>query len=116
MAEMMTLPFRRGTINAELARFGLVAKSLCTRATVEVQSEVRSVFKDAMVRKTSFPFKFLQPVGGGCKSLFDPHTSSSFEWGARDVVQSAGHGAIYILAEDDLVLPAQVEEPEHFDG
>ena len=37
--------------------------------------------------------------------------SSSFECAAKDVVQSAGCGAIYILAEDDLVLPEQFRLP-----
>lgn len=39
--------------------------------------------------------------------MFDPQTSSSFEWTAKEVAQSAGRGAIYILAEDELVLPDQ---------
>ena len=41
--------------------------------------------------------------------MFDPQTSSSFEWTAKDVVQSAGRGAVYVVAEDDLVLPEDLE-------
>ena len=60
----------------------------------------------------TFQFMFLQLVGG-CRTLFDPQTSSPFEWTAKDVAQSAGRGAIYIIAEDELVLPDQptVEDP-----
>ena len=97
----------KGAKRTELARLGLVGKISLQSSmnSEEVKSEVLSVFKEAMGGKASFQFKFLQPVGGGCKSLFDPQTSSSFEWTAKDVVQSAGRGAVYILAEDDLVLP-----------
>ena len=86
----------RGSRRIELARLGLVGKvSLCSSMDFgEVQEEVRSVFKDSMGHKPSFAFKFLQPVGGGCRSLFDPQTSASFAWSAKDVVQSAGRGAI----------------------
>jgi hypothetical protein len=81
----------RGSRRIELARLGLVGKvSLCSSMDFgEVQEEVRSVFKDSMGHKPSFAFKFLQPVGGGCRSLFDPQTSASFAWSAKDVVQSA---------------------------
>ena len=101
----------KGAKRTELAKLGLVGKiSLqSSMSTEEVKSEVRSVFKEAMGGKESFQFKFLQPVGGGCKSLFDPQTSSSFEWTAKDVVQSSGRGAVYIVAEDDLVLPDDLE-------
>lgn len=44
--------------------------------------------------------------------MFDPQTSSTFEWTAKEVAQSAGHGAIYILAEDELVLPKQATVEE----
>ena len=101
----------KGLKRVELARQGLVGKiSLDSHMNAEeVLTEVRSVFKEAMGENATFQFKFLQLVGGGCKSLFDPQTSSSFEWAAKDVVQSAGRGAIYILAEDELTLPL----PEH---
>ena len=99
----------KGQKRTELARLGLVGKiSLhSSMTTEEVLSEVRSVFKEAMGGRAAFPVKFLQSVGGGCKTLFDPQTSSSFEWTAKEVAQSAGRGAIYILAEDELVLPDQ---------
>ena len=79
--------------------------------TEEVLSKVHSAFKEAM--RPSLVFKFLQSVGGGCKSLFKPQISSFFEWTAKEVAQSAGRGAIYILGEDELVLPNQaaVESP-----
>ena len=64
----------------------------------EVLAEVRSVFKHA--RGGNAAFQFLQLVGGGCRTLFDPQTSLPFEWTAKDVAQSAGRGANYILAED----------------
>ena len=106
----------KGLKRVELAGQGLVGKiSLHSHMDAEeVLAEVRSVFKDAMGGSATFQFKFLQLVGGGCRTLFDPQTSSSFEWTAKDVAQSAGRGAIYILAEDELALPEQptVEEPE----
>ena len=109
----------KGLRRVELVRQGLVGKiSLHSHMdTEEVCTEVRSVFKDAMGGNATFQFTFLQLVGGGCRTLFDPQTSSSFEWTAKDVAQSAGRGAIYILAEDELVLPEKptVDEPEFLD-
>lgn len=62
--------------------------------TEEVLSKVHSAFKEAMRGKASLVFKFLQSVGGGCKSLFKPQISSFFEWTAKEVAKSAGRGAI----------------------
>ena len=68
-----------------------------------LRAEIRFAFKDAMGGNDNFPFKFLQSVGGGCRALFDPSTSKyTFEWNAKELVQSAGRDAIYIQAEDDL--------------
>ena len=102
------LAIPRGNKRISLARQGLVAK-VCLNSLMNEESlraEIRSAFKDAMGGNDNFPFKFLQSVGGGCRALFDPSTSSTFEWNAKELVQSAGRGAIYIQAEDDLYMCA----------
>ena len=50
-----------------------------------VLAEVRSVFNIAMGGNATFQFMLLQLVGGGCRTLYDPQTSSPFEWTAKDV-------------------------------
>ena len=97
----------RGAKRITLARQGLVAK-VCLNSLMneeDLRTEIRSAFHDAMGAKNDFHFKFLQSVGGGCRTLFDPSTSSTFEWNAKELVQSAGCGAIYIQAEEKLTLP-----------
>ena len=59
----------------ELTRLGLVGKVILrsNMSSEEIKSEIQSVFKAAMGESSSFPFKILQTVGGGSKTLFDPH-------------------------------------------
>jgi hypothetical protein len=53
----------------------------------------------------SFPFTFLQPTGGGNKTLTMPSVSSSYQWTAQQVAKLAtSRGSVYIMAMDDLYL------------
>lgn len=48
--------------------------------------------------------QILQAIGGGAKALAVPNTSASFTWTPKCVATSAGKGAIYIWAQEDLAL------------
>ena len=54
----------------------------------------------------SFPFTFLQPTGGGNKTLTVPSLSSSYQWTAQQVAKLAtnNRGSVYIMAISDLDL------------
>ena len=81
----------------ELTRLGLVGK-------------VISLYNG---RKQLLFFQDFADSWRGCKTLFDPQISTSFEWGAREVGYAAGRGAVYILAEEELIikgpLPIEIE-------
>ena len=99
------ISFTHGDYRNYLGRCGLIAKVRLTSEMTEemVQSEIRSVFSQAMGGNTQFPFLYLQPTGGGCKSLMMPAVSSCFQWSPQQVARLAGQrGAVYILAESDL--------------
>ena len=101
------ISFPRGDYRNYLGRCGLIGKVRLTSEMTEemVQSEIRSVFSQAMGGNTQFPFSYLQPTGGGCKSLMMPAVSSCFQWSPQQVARLAGQrGAVYILAESDLRL------------
>ncbi len=72
--------------------------------TVEdVQTEVRSVFKEPMKGSESFQFIYLQPTGGGNRSLTVPVLSTSYEWTPQQVAKlSNAKGSIYIMAIDNF--------------
>ena len=53
-----------------------------------------------------FPFMYLQPTGGGNRSLTIPSVSSSYEWTLQQVAKLANaRGAIYIMALQNMDLP-----------
>ena len=59
-----------------------------------------------MKGKENFRFVYLQPTGGGNRSLTIPVVSSSYQWTPPQVAKlSNAKGAIYIMALDDLDLP-----------
>ena len=53
-------------------------------------------------------------MAGGSRALMIPCTSSSFTWSVKDLISSAGKGAIYILAGKDIILPTdkQLNKPD----
>ena len=104
--------YPRGKYHAELARCGLIGKLHMTSEMTaeEVSAEVRSVFKEPMGNNPDFPFLYLQPTGGGSKSLTVPSQSSSFTWTAQQVARLGGQsGTIYILAQSTLNIPDYIE-------
>lgn len=108
-ADGNSLSYPRGRYGAELGRQGLVGKLHLTSSMSEkdVESEIRSVFKEPMKGNPNFPFSFLQSTGAGSKLLTIPSVSSSFRWNAQQVARLATQkGAIYILAEAELKLSA----------
>lgn len=71
----------------------------------EVATEIRSVFKGPMGGDLNFPFQYLQPTGGGSKSLTVPSQSASFKWTPQQVSRLAGQsGTVYVLAQSELHL------------
>ena len=68
----------------------------------DVVSEIHSVFQGA-VKKSSFPFTFLQPTGCGSRSLTVPSVSSQFVWTPQQVAKlGANKGTVYIMLEEEL--------------
>ena len=59
-----------------------------------------------MHNNPSFPFTFLQPTGGGNKTLTVPSVSASYQWTAQQVAKLAtNRGSVYIKAiMSDLYL------------
>ena len=71
----------------------------------EVATEICSIFKGPMGGSLTFPFQYLQPTGGGSKSLTVPSQSAAFKWTPQQVARLAGQsGTIYILAQSELCL------------
>ena len=69
----------------------------------EIREEICTVFDTAFDGDRHFPFKFLQSVGSGSNCLTIPCTSSSFEWTAKEIISSVGKGALYILAQKEIM-------------
>ena len=94
----------RAATRADLASRGLSGKihleSWMTEQ--EVMAEIRSVFCDPMRNDPDFSFSILQSAGAGSRRLTIPSVSTFFQWNAKQVVQGAGQGYIYILAHDAL--------------
>ena len=94
----------RAATRADLASKGLNGKihleSWMTEQ--EVMTEIRSVFRGPMGDDPDFFFSILQSAGAGSRRLTIPSVSTSFQWNAKQVVQAAGQGFIYILAHDAL--------------
>ncbi len=99
------IPYPRNRYRAELGAGGLIGKvHITSEMTVEdVQTEVRSVFKEPMKGSESFQFIYLQPTGGGNRSLTVPVLSTSYEWTPQQVAKlSNAKGSIYIMAIDNF--------------
>ena len=98
------IPYPRGRYREFLGHQGLVGKiRLMSNMTAEdVVSEIHSVFQGA-VKKSSFPFTFLQPTGCGSRSLTVPSVSSQFVWTPQQVAKlGANKGTVYIMLEEEL--------------
>ena len=98
----VTIP--RGKLRVEFASKGLAAKIRLNSemSENEIFAEIRSAFSVVMGNDEDFQFQILQSAGGGTKSLVVPGRSTSFVWTAKQVVATAGRGAIYILAKQEL--------------
>ena len=105
----------RGKTRVTLAKMGLVGKIRLHSGMQEedIMAEIRSVFASKMSEDPVFPFKILQAIGGGSKSLAVPNTSSSFVWTPKEVANSAGKGAIYVWAQADFTCNPDEEHPGH---
>ena len=113
LASNGTIKYPRGKYRSELAAMGLIGKIHLTSemSEVDVRNEVTSVFRGPMKNDPNFPFVYLQPTGGGSKSLVVPPQSSSFKWNPQQVAKLGGQtGLIYILAQAELSLPSEVTE------
>ena len=73
--------YPQGKYRAQLARSGLLGKLhiISEMTDEEVATEIRSLFKGPMGGDLNFPFQYLQPTGGGSKSLTVPSQSASFK-------------------------------------
>ena len=92
--------YPRGKYRSLLASAGLIGKLRLTSemTDVDVANEIRSIFKGPMGENLDFPFVYLQPTGGGSKSLTVPSQSSSFKWVPQEVSRLSGQtGMIYVL-------------------
>ena len=101
------LSYPRKRYRTQLGAWGLIGMLHLTSdmSVDDVAAEVRSVFKGPMHNNPSFPFTFLQPTGGGNKTLTMPSVSSSYQWTAQQVAKLASsRGSVYIMAMDDLYL------------
>ena len=64
------------------------------------------MFTRPMKGSETFPFIYLQPTGGGNRSLTIPSVSSSYEWTPQQFAKLANaRGTIYIMALQDIYLP-----------
>ena len=101
------LSYPRKRFRTQFGAWGLIGKiHLTSDMTVDdVTSEVRSVFSGPMRNNPNFAFTFLQPTGGGNKTLTVPSVSSSYQWTAQQVAKLAtSRCSLYIMALDDLFL------------
>ena len=99
------IKYPRGKYRSLLASSGLIGKLYLTSVMTEidVQNEIRSIFKGPMEDNPNFPFLYLQPTGGGSRSLTIPSQSLFFKWIPQQVARLSGQtGVIYILAQSDL--------------
>lgn len=107
-----SIKYPRGKYRSDLANAGLIGKLHLTSemTDLDVANEIRSIFKGPMRDDPQFPFLYLQPTGGGSKSLTIPSQSSSFRWIPQQVARLSGQtNMIYILAQSELALPDNVE-------
>ena len=106
----------RAATRADLASKGLTGKIHLESwmNEQEVMAEIRSVFRGPMRDNPVFSFSILQSAGAGSRHLTIPSVSTSFQWTAKQVVQAAGQGFIYILAHDTLATSDlhEVESPK----
>ena len=115
LGQCLLLVIPRAGTHTDLASKGLSGKihleSWMTEQ--EVMAEIRSVFRDPMGDDPDFSFSILQSAGAGSRCLVVPSVSTSFQWNAKQVVQAAGQGYIYILAHDTLGIsdPERSEQP-----
>ncbi len=103
-----SIKYPRGKYRSWLATSGLIGKLHLTSemSELDVMKEIRSIFSGPMGNNPDFRFLYLQPTGGGARSLTIPSQSSSFKWIPQQVAKIAGQtGVIYILAQDELALP-----------
>ena len=93
------LSYPRKAYRAQLGAWSLIGKlHLTSEMSVEdVKAEVRSVFKGPMRSNESFCFTFLQPTGGGNKTLTVPSVSSTYEWTAQQVANWLQAVALFTL-------------------
>ena len=85
------LAYPRGKFRSKLWQQGLIGKiRISTDMSVEdVEDEVRSVFCGPMSGRKIFLFLYLQPTGGGSRTLGIPSVSSTFSWNAQSVADWA---------------------------
>ena len=106
------IKFPRGKYRSELAKEGLIGKLHLTSemTDVDVANEIRSIFSGPMGNNAEFPFLYLQPTGGGSKSLTVPSQSSSFKWVPQQVARLSGQsGTMYILEQAELIPEEGIE-------
>ena len=108
------IPISRGAKRGEIAMAGLIGKiSLSsTMSEEDIREEICAIFAVVFGGDDKFPFRFLQTVGGGTRYLNMPCQTSNLKWTAQDLISSAGKGAIYILAEKDIILPDDLEKSD----
>ena len=93
---------------------GLVRKASLGKVdhdSMDIVTEVRSVFVKAMGGKHDFPFLFLQPTGAGSRRLSMPAMSALFQWCAQQVAKLGTNKQtiiLYIIATDELELVSAV--------
>ena len=102
--------YPRGKYRSRLAAMGLIGKIHISAdmSSENVEAEIRSVFSQPMKNNPTFSFSYLQPTGGGARSLTTPVVSINFVWSAQQVAKLGNNkGCIYIKAEEDLELEVQ---------
>lgn len=95
------IKYPRGKYRSLLASSGLIGKLNLTSemSDINVLKEIRSMFKGPMRDNADFPFVYLQPTGGGSRSLTIPSHSASFKWIPKQVAWLSGQtSVIYMLA------------------
>lgn len=81
----------------------------------DVESEIRSVFKEAMSKNENFPFTYLQSTGCGSRSLTVPSLSSSFNWTVHQVAKlGSNKGTMYVMEEKELNVALEVSVHVYF--
>ena len=102
--------YHRGKYRSRLAAMGLIGKIHINSdmSSENDEAEIRSVFSQPTKNNPTFSFSYLQPTGGGARSLTTPVVSINFVWSAQQVAKLGNNkGCIYIKAEEDLELEVQ---------